>query len=117
MIPATIDAAYVVERLEEAGRTLMALPSNAPQLGQRVRLRRPDAATIARMKEAHGWLLLIGNQSIRKIVGMRSIVTYATGDPAYSWVQIGRIANADYRTVQGWYAEALETIVGKLASS
>jgi hypothetical protein len=136
VIPATIDAAYVVERLEEAGRTLMALPSNAPRLGQRVqtygynapvlkgelpdarkRLPRPDAAAISRMDEAYGWLAWIGNASVRRVVSMRSLIGPETGKAVHSWAKVGRAVGASYRAVQGWHAKGLETIAGALASS
>lgn len=134
-LPNKIDAAYVIERLEEAGATLMALPSNAPQLGQRVQtygyvaelikgalptraalMSVPDAASITRMDEAFGWLAMIPNQAHRRMVAARSLTKPGSGLPVFSWAKLGAAMKADPRAVQAWHGKAVELLAGELGT-
>lgn len=134
-----IDIAFVVARLEEAGATLMALPSNAPRLGQKVqtygyvveqlatdakadpdhvaRLPVPGAAEIDRMDATYSWLGFIGNRTTRRIVAARSLTRAHTGKPAYSWLKLAKIVGGDVRAIKGWHEKGLAEIAMALGKS
>lgn len=131
-----VDAEAVVKRLEEAGRTLLALPQSGPstrlvQSGMewvrdvqetydrdRTRLRPavPDAASISRMDEALAWIPLIpiDRYVLRRIVGARSLVSPMTGRYMFSWRRLGEAIGADHKAVKQWHAKGIVTIVSCL---
>lgn len=128
-----VDAATVITRLEEAGRTLLALPHSGPSPKLRVsvwevlnsaiegygweatRLRPavPDAARIGRMDEAFGWLALIPREKyvLRRIVGLRALVHPLTGRHLYPWRRLGAALGADHKAVQRWHGQGVGLIV------
>src|SRR5579875_1481089 len=91
-----LDPAFVIARLEEAGRTLLALPGTGWSTRLRItqydvvrsalenygwekqpaRPAVPSAARITRMDEAMAWLQLIAQDRyvLRRIVGARALV-------------------------------------------
>lgn len=128
-------ADQIVARLEEAGRTLLALPRtgwssrlrasrlevihnaaeahNEPE-GPRPAM--PTAAHIARMEEAFGWLQLIPQDRyvLRRIVGARAMVSPTTGRHIYPWRKLASLLGADHKAVQRWHAEGIALIVRAL---
>lgn len=135
----SIDAETVVYRLEEAGRTLLALPgkgcmpagfgSGWPSVvhaameaygwdGEAPRPSVPSAAAITRMDEAWLWVSLIPDEkrSHRRIVLMRSLVSPTTERHHWSWRRIGNALQWDYRAVQRWHAQAIDIIVREIRS-
>lgn len=138
------DAEYVIYRLEEAGRTLLALPqggystrlrtssidmvrSALDGLGaesgraEQTRLRPavPDAGKISRMDEAMGWIPLIpiDRYVLRRIVGARSLVSPVTERHLFAWRRLGLLLGADHKAVQRWHAQGIDRIVAALNAS
>lgn len=132
----TIDTAYVIERLEQAGAALLAMPttgwstrlrtSNLEVVRQamdvygstdkRIRPPIPSAAEISRMDEAMGWIPLIPDDRyvLRRIVGARSLVNPLTGRHLFPWRRLGAALGADHKAVQRWHAEGIARIVAAL---
>jgi hypothetical protein len=132
------DAQLVIARLEEAGRTLLALPPNGYATGLRMnvavlvrhmieaeggepkpsRLRPPvpSAAGITRMDEALGWIPLIPRDRsvLRRIVGARALVNPLTDRHLYPWRRLGAMLGADHKAVQRWHAQGVDMIVSAL---
>ncbi len=132
--------AWVIERLEEAGETLLALPAQrtGPQLrqarwpetvaaeaaeddvvgmsGRQLRPAMPTAAQISRMDEAFGWIGLIPAECvmIRRILHARSLVSPLTGRHLYSWRKLGGLLGADHKAVQRWHRDGLAHILAGL---
>lgn len=138
---ARVDAEYVIYRLEEAGRTLLALPQGgystrmrtttidmvrsalegygwANARGEQTRLRPavPDAARITRMDEAMGWIPLIpvDRYVLRRIVGARSLVSPVTERHLFAWRRLGMLLGADHKAVQRWHAQGIDLIVAAI---
>lgn len=132
----SIDAQFIISRLEEAGATLLALPSTGfstrvrvsalPVVQQAIEaygwtaeIARPPVpapARISRMDEALGWIGLIPDDRyvLRRIVGARCLVSPVTDRHLYSWRRIGQLLGADHRAVQRWHAEGIDLIVRAL---
>jgi hypothetical protein len=132
------DAELVVARLEEAGRTLLALPPGGYSTGLRMNVTTlvrhmieagegepapsrlhppvPAAAVITRMDEALGWIPLIPRDRsvLRRIVGARSLVNPMTDRHLYPWRRLGAMLGADHKAVQRWHAQGVDMIVGAL---
>jgi hypothetical protein len=138
---ATLDAEAVIYRLEEAGQTLLALPStgwstklrttrldvvrsaiegygweNQRGDGARLRPAAPDSERIDRMDEALGWIPLIPRDRyvLRRIVGARSLVTPVTDRHLFSWRRLGALLGADHKAIQRWHAQGIDMIVKAL---
>lgn len=131
-----IDAAYVTWRLEEAGATLLALPSSgwstrlrsssldivrsaAESYGWtegRLRPPVPSAAKITRMDEALGWIAHIPLERyvLRRIVGARSLVHPLSDRHLFPWRRLGAVLGADHKAVQRWHKEGIGIIVTAL---
>ena len=131
-----IDAATVIQRLEEAGRTLLALPStgfstrlrtfqlevvrNAMEDsdwgGGRIRPLAPQAGQISRMDAALAWVALIPQDRyvLRRIVGARSLVNPLTERHLFPWRRLGTVLGADHKAVQRWHAQGVDMIVNAL---
>jgi Domain of unknown function (DUF6362) len=134
----TIDADYVIYRLEEAGATLLALPGSGWSTrlrsasleivrsalesygwGQtRVRPAAPSAEKISRMDEAMSWIPLIplDRYVLRRIVGARSLVHPLTDRHLYPWRRLGVALGADHRAIQRWLAQGVGMIVEALSA-
>jgi hypothetical protein len=134
-----IDADYVVYRLEEAGATLLALPST----GYSTRLRTssmdilrtaldaygwtetqirppvPSAEKITRMDEAMSWVPLIplDRYLLRRVVGARSLVHPVTDRHLFPWRRLGKALGADHKAVQRWHTQGIGTIVAALRAA
>ena len=132
----TLDADYVVYRLEEAGSTLLALPgtgwttrlrSSSLEIVRtaleaygwteaRIRPAVPSAGKITRMDEALGWIPLIpvDRYVLRRVVGARSLVNPLTDRHLYPWRRLGVALGADHKAVQRWHAQGIRMIVTAL---
>jgi hypothetical protein len=117
-----IDANAVIDRLEEAGATLLALPSSGwstrlrtssleivrtaiESYGwstNRIRPPLPSPSRITRMDETMGWISLIPVERyvLRRIVGARSLVHPITGRHLFPWRRIAVAVGADHKAVQ-----------------
>ena len=132
------DARLVMARLEEAGRTLLALPPGGYSTGLRMNTAAlvrhmveagegepvparlhppvPAAAAITRMDEALGWIPLIPRDRsvLRRIVGARALVNPMTDRHLYPWRRLGTMLGADHKAVQRWHAQGVDMIVAAL---
>ena len=129
--------ADIIERLEQAGATLMALPDRGHATGMRcgwpevvrdmmdaygwteaapVRLK-PSAADITAMDEALRWILLIPSDRyvIRRIVGLRMLVRPLTGRHVWSLRKIARVIGANHKAVERWHDDGITIIRRALA--
>lgn len=126
----------VITRLEQAGRTLLALPRTGPstrlvQSGlewvrdaqdtyvkdrSRIRPAVPDAKTITHMDEALAWIPLIPVEQyvMRRIVGARSLVDPMNDRHMFSWRRLGTAMGADHKAVKLWHGKAIGIIVARL---
>ena len=130
------DADLVIYRLEEAGASLLALPST----GWTTKLRSssleivrttleaygwtparikppvPSSEKISRMDEAMGWLALIPDDRyvLRRIVGARSLVHPITDRYLFPWRRLGVALGADHKAIQRWHAQGIDIIVSGL---
>ncbi len=132
--PRRLDAEAVIARLEQAGRTLLCLPRNAPGVA-RCQTRHgdvadaaaayaaldrrhpaPGAAEIGRMDRTLAWVTLIPAERpmIRRIVGCRCLVSPATGRHLFSWRRLAGLTGIDHRLIQRWHAEGIDAIVASL---
>jgi hypothetical protein len=134
---AKIDAETVIYRLEEAGHTLLCLPSRGPTTALRQtrhqyladaidaftsetdlppRLPTPPAARITRMDQALAWIPLIPSENLvlRRIVGCRSLVSPLTERHLFTWRRLARLLGADHKAIQRWHATGIDTIVATL---
>ncbi len=131
-------AEQIVERLEEAGATMLALPARGYATGLRqtrldvvhtaleaygwegAKLRPPAPASpaVTRMDEAFGWLLFIPDKQyiFRRIAGARALVHPLTGRHLYPWRRLGGLLGADHKSVQRWHGQAIRLIEAGLAA-
>jgi len=131
-----VDAAFVIQRLEQAGAALLALPGTGWSTRLRTssldivrtamesygwstkRLRPPvpSAIDISRMDEAMGWITLIplDRYVLRRIVGARSLVHPITQRHLFPWRRVATAIGADHKAVQRWHAQGIALIVAAL---
>jgi hypothetical protein len=132
----SFDAELVIERLEEAGAALLALPGtgwstklrsssleivrsaieNYGWTNKSIRPPIPSAAQITRMDEAMAWLSLIplDRYVLRRIVGARSLVHPITDRHLFPWRRLGTAIGADHKAVQRWHRQGIDLIVAAL---
>ncbi len=128
-----LDRLLAVQRLEEAGRTLLALPSSGyttrfrtgsfdivrsalESYGwgtQPIRPSIPPAAQITRMDEALGWISLVPQDRyvLRRVVGARALVNPLTERHLFSWRRLALVLGADHKAVQRWHGLGIDMIV------
>lgn len=133
---AMLTAAQIIDRLEEAGGAMLALPARGYSTGLRqmrldvvhtaleaygwegakLRPPAPAAAAVTRMDEAFGWLHFIPDRQyiLRRIVGARALVHPLTGRHLYPWRKLGGLLGADHKSVQRWHGQAVEMIAAAL---
>lgn len=130
-----LDADAVIYRLEEAGATLLSLPSHACHLNRitggdvmrtalesygwnadRIRPPAPSSEKITRMDEAMSWISLIPPEKyvLRRVVGARSLMHPITDRHLFPWRRLGAALGADHKAVQRWHAQGIEMIVQAL---
>jgi hypothetical protein len=133
-----VDADYVIYRLEEAGQTLLALPSSGWTTHLResridvvrsaiegygwersdgpLRPAVPGADRIDRMDEALGWIPLIPRDRyvLRRIVGAGSLVSPVTERHLFTWRRLGALLGADHKAIQRWHGQGILLIVAAL---
>lgn len=131
-----VDAAYVIQRLEEAGATLLALPGTGWSTKLRtssieivrtalesygwheapIRPAVPSAEKITRMDEAMGWIgaIPLDRYVLRRIVGARSLVHPVTDRHLFPWRRLARALGADHKAVQRWHTQGIDMIVAAL---
>lgn len=131
-----VDAAFVIQRLEQAGAALLALPGTGWSTRLRTssldivrtamesygwstkRLRPPvpSAVDISRMDEAMGWITLIplDRYVLRRIVGARCLVHPITQRHLFPWRRVAAAIGADHKAVQRWHAQGIALIVAAL---
>jgi len=134
-----MDSNYVVQRLEEAGATLLALPGTGHSTRLRlskldivqtameaygwtpghVRPPIPGAGKIDRMDEAMAWIGLIPDDRyvLRRVVGARSLVSPMTDKHLYTWRRLATVLGADHKAVQRWHGQGIEMIVRSIADA
>lgn len=137
-----LDAHEVIGRLEEAGATLILLPTagRSPAMrttrldmiraaldgygvttqsapAPKLRPGSPDPGRVSRMDEALGWVTLIplDKYVLRRIVGARALVSPLTGKHLYSWRRLGTLLGADHKAIKRWHAQGIALIVAGLA--
>jgi hypothetical protein len=130
------DCEFVIYYLEEAGRTLLALPSSGYSTKlrsssmeivrsaiegygwseKRIRPPVPSAAKITCMDEVLAWLQLIpiDNYVLRRIVGARCLVHPITERHLFTWRRLGTLLGADHKAIKRWHAQGIEIIVAAL---
>lgn len=134
------DAQYVLYRLEEAGRTLLALPNTGPstqlrttrhdvvqsaveaygwgKVDARLRPTTPDAGQVTRVDEALNWIPLIpvDRYVLRRIVGARALISPITERHLFPWRRLGTLLGADHKAIQRWHAQGIDIIVRTLST-
>jgi hypothetical protein len=130
-------AEQIIERLEEAGATMLALPARGYSTGLRqtrldvvhtaldaygwegtsLRPPAPTSGAVTRMDEAFCWLQFIPDKQyvLRRIAGARALVHPLTGRHLYPWRKLGALLGADHKSVQRWHGQAIGMIVAGLA--
>lgn len=132
------DAEYVCYRLEEAGRTLLALPNTGPntqlrttrhdvvqsaveaygwaRVDARLRPATPGADQITRMDEALDWIprIPVDRYVLRRIVGARALVSPVTERHLFPWRRLGALLGADHKAIQRWHAQGIDIIISSL---
>jgi len=132
---APVDADYIVYRLEEAGRTLLALPHSGfstrlrtsrhdivqaaaesygwTKVDARLRPAIPSSADVTRMDEALDWIPLIpaDRYVLRRVVGSRALVSPITGRHLFPWRRLGVLLGADHKAVQRWHGQGIDLLV------
>lgn len=128
-----MDADGLIARLEEAGATMLALPSRGYSTamrqskldvvhsaleaygwdGARLRPPAPPSDAVTRMDEAFAWLLFIPEKKyvLRRIAGARALVHPLTGRYLYPWRKLAAALGADHKSVQRWHGQAIEMMV------
>jgi hypothetical protein len=136
-VPGEFTPEFVVAALEEAGRTLLALPitgvrpagyrCNMPEVVRQfhesygtdpvpLRAPTPSSKAISAMDVVLNWISLIPADRfvIRRVVQCRALTNPITGKHLYTWSRLGVHLHCDYRAAQRWHAEGIATIVARL---
>ena len=133
---ARLNGGEIIVRLEQAGATLLALPSKGYSTHLRqmrfdivhtaleaygweapaLRAPTPSAAAISAMDEAFAWLALIPEQSflLRRILGARALVHPLTGRYLFPWRRLAAAVGADHKSVQRWHGNAVAMLERRL---
>lgn len=131
--------AVLAARFEEAGQTLLALPSrgHSPRLRMArydivheaveaygwqpsgIRPPHPSGAAIDRMDEAFGWLRLIPDERfvLRRIVAARALIHPITGRHLFPWRRLGTALRADHKSIQRWHKDGLRLILAGVGAA
>ena len=133
-----VDKAYVKRRLEDAGKTLMALPAHGtspaglrsmwPEIVRSVwdaydasrdgpmRPPRPRAAAIDAMDEALQWIVLLGDQAVetKRIVWLRLLVWPLSGKHVWPWRKLQDKIGLHRETLELRHSRGIDRIVTHL---
>lgn len=126
--PGSYTAGYVETRLEDAGRTLLALPwAGCFPAGLKAiwgdslprdppRWAQPTAMDITDMDEALRWPALIVREEWRVLVQRRLLVVPDSDPPRYvwSWRKLQRSSGLHPHTLQNRWGKGIDTIVARL---
>jgi hypothetical protein len=134
--PGAYTAGYVESRLEDAGRTLMALPWAGcfpagvsclwPETGggEARRYAVPTSAEVSAMGQAYDWIPLIADTDPERLVMMRRLVLMRSlvrpdspiGHPVYvhSWRRLGAMLGLHRETLQTRWGRGIDAIVARL---
>ena len=139
--PEAIDAQYVIYRLEEAGRTLLALPHSGystrlrssrhdivqcaaeaygwTQVDARLKPPMPSSSRVTRMDEALDWIPKIPRDRyvLRRIVGCRALISPVTERHLFTWRRLAALLGADHKAIQRWHAQGIDMLVAALNAS
>jgi len=129
-------AADLMQMLEDAGATLLALPhaGHSTRMRQmrfdivhtaleaygwaaeRVRAPVPDAAAISAMDAAFALLAVIPEKKfvLRRIVGARALVHPLTRRHLFPWRRLAAMLGADHKSVQRWHGDGIELMLKAL---
>jgi hypothetical protein len=128
---------WLVACLEDAGRTLQALPARGTRPSEygngwpdvvhdaevaygwaadRIRPAFPGAKAIARMDEIYSWIGLIpeSQRLLRRIVLLRSLVDPVSNRHRFSWRKVAVTLGCHHASVQTWHENAIVTILTKI---
>jgi hypothetical protein len=130
------EAEALIQLLEEAGATLLALPQTGYSTGLRssalpvvreageaygwdappLRAPVPTAARISRMDSTFAKILLIPEDRLllRRVVGCRALVHPLTGRHLYSWRRLAQMLDTDHKSVQRWHRDGIDLILRAL---
>jgi hypothetical protein len=133
-----VAAAALIQMLEDAGATLLALPhaGHSTHMRQmrfdivhtaleaygwaaaRVKAPVPDAAAISAMDAAFALLAVIPEKKfvLRRIVGARALVHPLTRRHLFPWRRLAGILGADHKSVQRWHRDGIELMLKALDS-
>jgi hypothetical protein len=133
-LPAEAEA--LIQLLEEAGATLLALPHTGYSPALRtsalpvvreageaygwdpaaLRAPVPPAARISRMDSTFAKILLIPENRLllRRVVGCRALVHPLTGRHLYSWRRLAHMLDTDHKSVQRWHRDGIDLILRAL---
>jgi hypothetical protein len=131
-----LTAEQIMQSLEEAGATLLALPGQGYSTRMKtmrldvvhsaldaygwqnaaLRPPMPGAAAISQMDEVFGWLGLIPESKymLRRILGARALVHPLTLRHLFPWRRIGQMLGADHKSVQRWHGQGVELLLEAL---
>lgn len=129
----------IVSRLEQAGGTLLSMPSRGYTTHLRqmrfeivhtaleaygweaptLRAPPPGAAAISAMDEAFSWLGLIPERSflLRRILGARALVHPLTGRYLFPWRRLASAVGADHKSVQRWHGSGITLLQKRLSGA
>ena len=134
------DAAQVIERLEQAGRTLLSLPNLGYRpggsgqvmswqivrsfwegcqstLAPPIRPAAPSAKDVTDMDEAYAWLPWVRSDGARRIIQARSLVNPVTNEYVHPWRRIADGMGTHPTQVQRWHARGIAVIVANLQAT
>jgi hypothetical protein len=122
---------YIIQRLEAAGKTELAMPAKgfstglAQQQWHIVRNWRtdyagseipraaiPSAGDISAMNEAYGWVLYIPDNlaAVRRVIYARSLVHPLNDRHLMSWRKIAEMMHTDHKAVQRMFIQGVKII-------
>jgi hypothetical protein len=130
-------AELVIDRLERAGATLLAMRDPTPGPGpvrsampevlrsaieaygwteETTRSAIPGSRAISAMDRAYGWLSLIPRDRyvLRRVVAARSLVSPTTGRHVMTWRRLGHVLHCSHEATRLWHAQGVAIIVAAL---
>lgn len=132
-----VDAAYVVARLEEAGKTLLCLKVHGtrpagyrvawPEMAKTIleardpedqdtRFPVPSAAAITAMDEVFPWVALVGERAVytRRLIWARMLVHPLKDRHVWSWKRLEKSLGLSYETLRLRHGRGIDRIITRL---